>query len=181
MKEIDLKDKPSEWVLKQIKKNIFKRKNIYVLDFASGLGRHSIEMSKDGNFVTAIDKDQEKLNLYKHLKNIETICFDLETNQVWPLKKGYYDLVIITNYLYRPRIREIGDLVNKGGYIIYETFSEGNEKYGRPRSNKFLLKEKELIDTFQDKFEVINYFNGYIESPVKKVIQRCVLKKKTVK
>ena len=181
MKEIDLKDKPSEWVLKQIKKNIFKRKNIYVLDFASGLGRHSIEMSKDGNFVTAIDKDQEKLNLYKHLKNIETICFDLETNQVWPLKKGYYDLVIITNYLYRPRIREIGDLVNKGGYIIYETFSEGNQKYGRPRNYNYLLKERELIDTFIEDFEVINYFNGFVELPIKKVIQRCVLKKKTVK
>ena len=181
MKEIDLKDKPSDWILKQIKDINFKKKNIYALDFASGFGRHSIEISKYGNIVTAIDKDQEKLNFYKHIEKIKTICFDLETNQVWPLKKNYYDLVIITNYLYRPRIKEIGDLVNNEGYIIYETFSEGNEKYGRPRNSNYLLKERELIHTFENKFEVINYFNGYISLPVRKVIQRCVLKRKTVK
>jgi hypothetical protein len=163
--------------LQQIKKINFKKKSINILDFASGFGRHSIQISKEGNFVTAIDKDQEKLNYYKHIKNIETICFDLETNEIWPLKKNFYDLVIVTNYLYRPRITEIGDLVRKEGYILYETFSEGNEKYGKPKSKKFLLKERELIDTFEDQFEIIDYFNGCVEEPIKKIIQRCTLKK----
>ena len=181
MKKIDLKHQPSNWILQQIKKINFKKKIIDVLDFASGFGRHSIQMSKEGNFVTAIDRDQEKLNYYKHIKNIETICFDLEIDQIWPLKKNFYDLVIVTNYLYRPRINEIGNLVREEGYILYETFSEGNEKYGSPKSSKFLLKDRELIDIFQDEFEIINYFNGSVEEPIKKIIQRCTLKKKTVK
>ena len=29
--------------------------------------------------------------------------------------------------------------------------------------------------------EIINYFNGYVEKPIKRIIQRCTLKKKTVK
>ena len=83
----------SEWIFDQI--NTLKiEKKINLLDFASGNGRNCIPLSNKNIIVTAIDKDQEKLNLYKSLSNINTICFDLETKEEWPLVKEYYDIII---------------------------------------------------------------------------------------
>ena len=103
---------------------------------------------KKNIIVTAIDKDQEKLNKYKNFKNINTICFDLETNEEWPLVKEYYDVIIVVNYLYRPKIKKLINLLKKNGFLFYETFSLGNEKYGSPKNPNFLLKNKELLDIF---------------------------------
>ncbi len=178
MNNINEKNIPSSWIIQNVQNINFKNKIIYVLDFASGNGRHSIQLAKDGMLVTAIDKNQEKLNFYKYIKNIKTICFNLETDEDWPLTKNTYDIVIVTNYLYRPNIKKIGNLVKDEGYILYETFAKGNQIYGRPQNSNYLLEERELIDTFKDKFEVVSYFNGYLEIPNKRVIQRSVLKKK---
>ena len=94
----------SEWILSQIQtQKIIKKINL--LDFATGNGRNSISLSNKNIIVTAIDKDQEKLNLYKNLSNINTICFDLETKEEWPLVEEYYDIIIVVNYLYRPSIK----------------------------------------------------------------------------
>ena len=82
----------SEWILDQI--NTLKiEKKINLLDFASGNGRNCIPLSKKNIMVTAIDRDQEKLNKYKNFKNINSICFDLETSEEWPLTKEYYDVI----------------------------------------------------------------------------------------
>ena len=56
--------------------------------------------------ITAIDINKEKLNRYKNFKNINTICFDLETTEEWPLVEEYYDVIIVVNYLYRPQIKK---------------------------------------------------------------------------
>ena len=74
----------SEWIFNQIESLKIKKK-INLLDFASGNGRNSIPLSKKNIIVTAIDKDQKKLDNYSNFKNINTICFDLETNEEWPL------------------------------------------------------------------------------------------------
>ena len=180
MESKNIHQEPSKWIIEQIANiNIFKNK-ISILDFASGYGRHSIKLANEGKYVTSIDKDQEKLNFYKHLTNIQAICFDLENKDNWPLTKQGYDIVIVTNYLYRPRIKDLANLVNQNGHLLYETFSQGNEKFGRPKNFNYLLKERELIDLFENTFDVLDYFNGYIKEPKESYIQRCNLKKKTV-
>jgi hypothetical protein len=172
---------PSKWIMEQIESINIVKNNINILDFASGYGRHSVKLANEGKYVTCIDKDQEKLNFYKDLTNIQAICFDLENNNKWPLKQQGYDIVIVTNYLYRPKIKDLGNLVNENGYLLYETFSEGNEKYGRPKNSNYLLKERELIDLFENTFDVIDYFNGFIKEPKESCVQRCNLKKRTAK
>ena len=171
---------PSKWIMEQIANIKIVKNNISILDFASGYGRHSIKLANEGKYVTSIDKDQEKLNFYKDLTNIQAICFNLENNDEWPLKHQGYDIVIVTNYLYRPKIKDLANLVNENGYLLYETFSEGNEKYGRPKKVDYLLKERELIDLFENNFDVLYYFNGFVKEPNERYIQRCSLKKKTV-
>ena len=82
-------------------------------------------------------------------KNIKTMCFDLETNEKWPFDENYYDIVIVTNYLYRPKIKNIGNLVKENGFLFYETFATGNEKLGKPSNPDYLLKNMELIEVFK--------------------------------
>ena len=65
MESIDFYQQPSKWIIEQIKNINIVKKNIHVLDFASGYGRHSITLANQGKIITAIDKDQEKLNFIK--------------------------------------------------------------------------------------------------------------------
>ena len=172
--------KPSTWIINQI--NTLKiRRKINILDFASGNGRHAINLSKNYSMITAIDKDIEKLNLYKNIKNINTICFDLETNEDWPLEKESFDIIIVTNYLYRPRIKELANFLKKDGFIFYETFAVGNEEYGRPSNPDYLLKNEELIDIFKSTFDIMYYFQGKVINDQISIKQRCSLKKKASK
>ena len=167
---------PTTWIIEQIKLLAPKRK-IQILDFASGNGRNSIHLAEKNRNITAIDKDSMKLVQYDHLEYINTICFDLETNQNWPLKEKYYDIIIIVNYLYRPKIKKLMNLLKNGGYLFYETFSVGNEIYGPPKNQNFLLKDRELINLFGKKNEILNYFNGKVIEENISIKQRCLIKK----
>ena len=180
MEKTLLKLEPSPWIIKQVE-IVQKRKKINILDFASGGGRHSINLANHRRFITAIDKDRSKLELYKNIKNINLICFDLERNDKWPLEKESFDIIIVTNYLYRPRIKELGSFLKTDGFLFYETFAVGNEKYGKPSNPAYLLKHMELLKTFKNDFETMYYFQGKtIENEVA-IIQRCSLKKRPLK
>ena len=168
----------SKWIFNQIDALQIKKK-INLLDFASGNGRNSIPLSNKNFIVTAIDKDQEKLNKYKNHNNINTIPFDLETEKEWPLSREYFDVIIVVNYLYRPKIKKLIDLLKKNGYLFYETFSFGNEKYGSPKNPDFLLKDGELLDIFENELVPLSYYNGKIIGENISIKQRASFKKKT--
>ena len=171
-----LKQLPSRWIINRVKA-ISNNKELQILDFASGNGIHSKTLANNKRKITAVDNDNVKLSTYKNYQNIKTICFDLETEEDWPLKNNYYDIVIVTNYLYRPKIKKIGDLIKENGYLFYETFARGNERYGKPTNPNFLLKNRELIKTFQTSFKILYYFNGHECITKKSIIQRCAIKK----
>ena len=166
----------SEWIFDQIKTLKIKKK-INLLDFASGNGRNCIPLSKKNIMVTAIDRDQEKLNKYKNFKNIKSICFDLETSEEWPLTKEYYDVIIVVNYLYRPKIKELINLLKKDGFLFYETFSLGNEKYGSPKDPNFLLKDRELIEIFGEFLLPLSFYDGQLNYDKILIKQRASFKK----
>ena len=148
-----------------------------MLDFACGEGRHCINLANSNRAITAIDKDYKKLKEYKNFDNIKTICFDLETDEEWPLKNNWYDIIIVVNYLYRPKIKNLTHLLKEGGYLFYETFAKGNEKYGSPKNPEYLLRDRELINIFCKHFTVLSYFNGKVKGEKISIKQRCVLKK----
>ncbi len=170
----------SEWIFDQIK-TLKIEKKINLLDFASGNGRNCIPLSKKNIMVTAIDRDQEKLNKYKNFKNINSICFDLETSEEWPLTKEYYDVIIVVNYLYRPKIKELINLLKKDGFLFYETFSLGNEKYGSPKDPNFLLKDRELIEIFGEFLLPLSFYDGQLNYDKILIKQRASFKKASYK
>ncbi len=117
-----------------------------VLDLACGHGRHTRWLAARGAYVTAIDRDEAALATLSTLANVTTLAADLE-GAPWPLAEGTtFDAVIVTNYLHRPLLSRIAASVAPGGVLIYETFAQGNERYGKPSNPLFLLAPGELLD-----------------------------------
>lgn len=118
-----------------------------VLDLACGHGRHARWLAARGAHVTAIDRDEVALATMSMLANVTTLAADLE-GAPWPLAEGVtFDAVVVTNYLHRPLLSHIAASVAPGGVLIYETFAQGNERYGKPSNPLFLLAPGELLDT----------------------------------
>jgi SAM-dependent methyltransferase len=159
---------PSRWV---IRFTHLVRPRGSVLDVAAGQGRHC-QWFLDGEYsVVAIDRDLSRLRWLEHplLHKLEA---DLEADEGWPLGEQTYDAVVVTNYLWRNIFDDIVSAVRDDGVLIYETFAEGNERFGSPRRPEFLLQPGELLARIAPRLEVVAYEHGYSEYPSARVVQR---------
>ena len=143
---------PSEWLLRF--EPLFKRQ-ARVLDVAAGSGRHSRVLSQLGHHVTAIDRDEPALAGSGAWR---TLCCDLE-NAAPPLQHETFDVVLVTNYLHRPLFGQIAAWLAEEGVLVYETFAQGQESFGRPQNRDFLLTPGELLRAFSQ-FHVVGYEHG---------------------
>ena len=150
-------------------------KNGYVLDLACGKGRHSIYLSNLGYNVLSVDIDEYKLNCFNG-KLIKKKVIDVENINNWPLEKNKFNAVIVTNFLNRKIFPSIIGSIKKGGYLIYETFSEGHQKIGRPTNPKYILKPRELL-LLSNKMQLVAYENIYINNPSNHLFQQRILAK----
>ncbi len=142
-----------------------------VLDLACGAGRHTRYFLGQGRRVVALDRDTGALADISGDGNLEIMTADLETapppgaDHPWPLGARRFDAVIVTNYLWRPLLPHIVGAVAEGGVLLYRTFAQGNEAYGRPRNPDYLLRPGELLDAVSGRLQVIAYEHGTIETP----------------
>ena len=153
---------PSDWVLRwsQAWRD---RDGLTALDLACGSGRHLRLLAGDGVAVTGVDRDTTALAGLAGLSGrVELIQADIEQGP-WPLEGRVFDLVLVTNYLWRPLLPRIVEAVAPGGWLIYETFTDGQQTIGRPARPEFLLRPGELLDAV-DGLRVIAYEDGFIES-----------------
>jgi SAM-dependent methyltransferase len=159
-------ESPSDWVKKWAH---LAQPDSLVLDIACGAGRHMQLFKQMGHRCTGIDRSAEALshaNAYG-----QVLEADIESGP-WPLEGQQYDVVVVTNYLWRPLMPRILESIAPGGLLIYETFSAGHEKVGKPSRPDFLLKPGELLQTFAP-LRVIAFEDGYWgETP--KYVQRIV-------
>ncbi|WP_310388072.1 class I SAM-dependent methyltransferase [Roseateles sp.] len=130
------------------------------LDLACGSGRHVRHLAAAGMQVTGVDIDAAATDGLESCAEI--ITADIESGP-WPLAGRQFDLVLVTNYLWRPLIPLITAAVAPGGWLIYETFAQGQQSIGRPARPEFLLQPGELLDAcmalrvvaFEDGFELM--------------------------
>lgn len=144
-----------------------------VLDLACGHGRHARWLAGRGVYVTAVDRDEAALATMAMLANVTTLSADLE-GAPWPLAAdATFDAVIVTNYLHRPLLAQIAASVAPGGVLIYETFAQGNERYGKPSNPLFLLAPGELLDVARTaSLRVAAYEDVTLTAPRAACVQR---------
>ena len=166
-------NKISNWVKYCLE--VLPYKNGYALDLACGKGRHSIFLSNLGYNVLSVDVDEHKLNCFNG-KLIKKKVLDVEDINNWPLGKKKFNVIIVTNFLNRKIFPSIIKSIKKGGYLIYETFSEGHQKIGRPTNPKYILKPRELL-RLSNKMQLVAYENIYINNPSNHLFQQRILAK----
>lgn len=112
------------------------------LDVACGSGRNLRWLAQAGWQVTGVDRDTAATAALQSLAKI--VDADIE-NGPWPLPQQQFDLVVVCNYLWRPLFDHIRAAVKPGGWLIWETFADGQQTIGRPSRADFLLQRGELL------------------------------------
>ena len=143
-----------------------------LLDLACGRGRHLRYGLELGHHVTGLDRDVSKLDDLAGHGQVRLIEADLETGAPFPLAGETFDAVIVVNYLWRPILADIAACVAPDGILIYETYAQGNERFGKPSNPDFLLKTNELVEAFAPSLVIVAFEHGQAERPYPRVIQR---------
>ncbi len=161
---------PSAWVVRFAP---LLRPGSHILDLACGAGRHTRLFLGAGHSVTAVDRKLSRVaDLRDGNARLTLVEADLEDGSPWPLGNKTFDAVVVTNYLWRDLFPDILRSIAPGGYLIYETFAAGNERFGKPTNPDFLLREGELLEVVEGKLEVVEYDNSEVQTPKPAVLQR---------
>jgi SAM-dependent methyltransferase len=140
-----------------------------LLDVACGYGRHAKFFADRGARVTAVDRDPLALSNLEGVANVTTDCRDLEGDP-WPYAADSFEVVVVCNYLWRPTLATLLDCIRPRGVLLYETFMDGNEKYGKPSRPDFLLRPDELVTHVALDFDIVNFKQGLERTPDGKII-----------
>lgn len=140
-----------------------------VLDVACGSGRHIRWFAQRGCRVTGVDRDEAALAGLDAVAEI--VRADIEHGP-WPLAGRRFDVVVVTNYLWRPLLPTLTGSLAEGGVLLYETFASGNETVGRPSNPEFLLRRGELLQVAHG-LRVVAFEDGFLSAP-ERFVQRLV-------
>ena len=153
---------PSPWVVRHL---AHIAQSGLVLDLACGSGRHARLLASRGYQVMAVDRNARALAGLSGLAGVKTAELDLEGEE-WPLAGQHFAGIVVTNYLWRPRLPDLMALLAPGGVLIYETFMLGNEAFGKPSNPEFLLRPGELREVVAALgWRELAFAEGYVVSP----------------
>lgn len=149
-----------------------------VLDLACGSGRHARLLAAYGHPVLAVDHNAESLALAAG-DGITTLQLDLEADEgsasqkQWPFETNRFAGIVVTNYLHRPLWAQMISSLAIGGMLIYETFAQGNEQFGKPSNPAFLLERAELLQVAQNSgLQILAFEDGCVNLPKPAMVQR---------
>jgi SAM-dependent methyltransferase len=143
-----------------------------VLDVACGSGRHVRLFLSRGHLVCAVDRDLAGLGDLAGHAGLERVEADLESGAPPPFAGRRFAAVVVTNYLYRPLMPALIEAVADDGVLLYETFARGNERFGHPRRQAFLLAPGELFRAVDGRLHVLAYESLRVAEPRPAVVQR---------
>ena len=151
-----------EFFTDQISSGIYplKSKKPRVLDIGCGSGRDLVYMANHGWETCGIDYIPAALNKYKQLSSrngvpARALEMDLEKDpQSFVELNEQFELIQVFRYLHRPLLGLLEPKILPGGYLIYQTFVEGCEVFGKPKRPRFILKYGELASHFSS-FEIL--------------------------
>jgi SAM-dependent methyltransferase len=123
------------------------------LDLACGSGRDAVFLAMHGFDVEAWDRDAAALETVERIRapsrraGVRTRRIDLEAPDV-SLGEAAWDLIVCVRFLERPLFPAITRALAPGGHLVYDTYREGQEQFGKPRRARFLLRAGELRAAF---------------------------------
>ena len=159
---------PSQWVVRWAERVPAGGR---VLDLACGRGRHARLLAARGHPVEAVDRDPAVLSWLSGVANVTARCADMETG-AWPYEGQRFAGIVVVNYLWRPLFPRLLAALAAEAVLIYETFTEGNERYGRPSNPDFLLRPGELLEVVRGRLRVIAYEDLFVPDPRPAMVQR---------
>ena len=149
------------------------------LDLACGKGEYSIILKKMGWRVISVDKVEISRTKIHQFSGINYYKINLEKNIRSMIKKNpfkkRFSLIIVFNFLNRELLKRLPFLLKKNGFLLYKTFMIGNEKYGKPSNQNYLLRKNELLKLGSNKLKIKSFFQG--KKSEKSVIQSAVFQK----
>jgi len=146
-----------------------------MLDLACGTGRNGLKLARRGIPVVFADRSSTALaeieqQLSKSKLPGRVWLVDLEQANINPFDGQFFSAVVCFRYLHRPLFPHLLNAVEPGGLVIYETFTTGNRRFGRPNNPDFLLEPGELKTWFQN-WEIIHCYEGIQHSPDRAIAQ----------
>jgi SAM-dependent methyltransferase len=149
-----------------------------MLDVAAGSGRNACWLAQQGWRVEAVDRDESALAAIHDFAGINTRTADIE-NAAWPYHGQQFDGIVVCRYLHRPLYPLLTKSLAPDGILIYETFMQGHESYGRPKNPDFLLHPNELLEAFLPALTPVAFEQGF-DPAQQAVMQRICLAGKAV-
>lgn len=137
------------------------------LDIGCGGGRDAVYLAINGWRVTAIDYlpsmlQKASMLASRYQTKVECQRMDLEDASRPLLSlQTQFDLIIVMRYLYRPLFQQIKTQLSNNGVLIYQTFMEGCEAFGKPKNPRFILKADELKQEFKG-YKIIKNETRYL-------------------
>lgn len=131
------------------------------LDIGSGSGRDSAFLAAEGFKVTAVDRDPVLLAKAARFGNREariggrvrtelrTLGAHLSEDRDW-LRKRKAGLLLVVRFLRRGVLELLHEGVRDGGFVVYEHFLRGCEKFGGPKKDSQMLEPGELRRVFSE-------------------------------
>jgi len=143
-----------------------------VLDVACGRGRHPRWFLARGHPVVAIDRDVSGVDDLRGAPGLEVLQFDLEAGAPFPTSARTFVAVVVTNYLWRPILDDLATAIATVGWLLYETFARGNERFGHPTNPDFLLRPGELLELARAHgLHVVAYEDVVVDEPRTAAVQ----------
>lgn len=120
------------------------------LDLACGLGANALLLAQNGLSaqgwdISAVALQRLQISAQERGLTLTTRQQDIEAH---PPPPRSFDVIVVTDFLFRPICPAIAAALRPGGLLFYSTWCAGKRSASGPSSPEFLLQPNELLHIF---------------------------------
>ena len=120
------------------------------LDLACGLGAGALLLSRQGLSVDAWDLSTVAIEKLSETARNEQLSIDAKVRDVElnPPEPAYYDVILVSHFLFREMTQVLIDALKPGGLLFYQTYSRTAVSEHGPSNPAYRLADNELLELF---------------------------------